>query len=53
MRVTPAARDCGSQDTKPSRPLPAGVMSAIDTVLEMGKIEWPEETMELMLPAGD
>ena len=50
MRVTSAARDCGSQDTKPSRPLPAGAMSAIDTLLEMGKIEWPEETMELTLP---
>src|SRR6267378_1787747 len=31
-----AARDRGSQDRKPSRPLPARAMSAIDTLLEMG-----------------
>src|SRR5258706_7547236 len=36
VRVTSAARDRRSQDTKPSRPLPARAMSAIGTLLEMG-----------------
>src|ERR1700730_16759140 len=36
VRVTSAARDRGSEDRKPSRPLPPGAMSATDASSEMG-----------------